>query len=60
VGKSVKDLELPKESKLALIIPGQGSAYVPVPSTVLLAGDQIIAVTSPESKEELRTALGGI
>jgi trk system potassium uptake protein len=60
VGKTVKDLILPKESKLALIIPGQGSAYVPGASTVLLAGDQIIAVTSPESKEALRAALGGV
>ena len=58
VGKAVKDLSLPKESKLALIIPGEGSAYVPTPNTVLLAGDQIIAVTTPESKEDLRAALG--
>jgi trk system potassium uptake protein TrkA len=60
VGKAVKDLVLPRESKLALIIPGQGSAQVPSASTVLLAGDQIIAMTTPESKEALRAALGGI
>jgi len=59
VGKAVKDLSLPKESKLALIIPGQGSAHVPTPNTVLLAGDQIIASTTPDSKEALRAALGG-
>jgi trk system potassium uptake protein TrkA len=60
VGRAVKELVLPKESKLALIIPGQGSAYVPTPNTVLLAGDQIIAVTSPDSKDALRAALGGV
>jgi trk system potassium uptake protein TrkA len=60
VGKTVKDLSLPKESKLALIIPGEGNAHVPSANTVLLAGDQIIAVTTPESKEALRAALGGI
>ena len=60
VGKVVKDLSLPKESKLALIIPGEGSAHVPTANTVLLAGDQIIAVTTPESKESLRAALGGV
>jgi trk system potassium uptake protein TrkA len=60
VGKVVKELVLPKGSKLALIIPGQGSAHVPSPNTVLLAGDQIIAVTPAESKEALRAALGGI
>jgi trk system potassium uptake protein TrkA len=59
VGKAVKDLELPKESKLALIIPNEGSAHVPVANTILQAGDQIIAITPPESKEALRAALSG-
>jgi trk system potassium uptake protein TrkA len=60
VGKMVKDLELPKESKLALIIPNEGSAQAPANNTVLHAGDQIIAVTPPESKDDLRTALSGV
>ena len=60
VGKTVKELSLPKESKLALIIPHEGSAHVPVANTVLQAGDQIIAVTSPETKEALQAALRGI
>ena len=58
VGKAVKDLELPKEAKLVLIIPGQGNPHVPTANSVLLAGDQVIAVTSPESKEDLRATLG--
>ncbi len=60
VGKAVKELSLPKESKLALIIPEEGSAHVPVANTVLQAGDQVIALTTPESEEALRTALRGI
>ena len=60
VGKTVKELSLPKESKLALIIPNEGSAHVPVGNTVLRAGDQVIAVTTPESKEALRAALSGV
>jgi len=60
VGKTVKDLSLPKESKLALIIPGEGSTHVPAANTILHAGDQIIAVTSPESKDELKAALRGV
>ncbi len=60
VGKMVKELSLPKESKLALIIPHEGSTHVPAANTVLRAGDQIIAVTSPETKEALRAALRGI
>lgn len=60
VGKAVKELVLPKESRLVLVIPGQGSAHVPTANTVLLAGDQLIAITSPDSKEALRSALGGV
>ena len=60
VGKTVKELSLPKESKLALIIPNEGSTHVPAAGTVLRVGDQVIAVTSPESKEALRAALRGI
>jgi len=59
VGKMVKDLDLPKDSKLALIIPNEGSAHVPASHTVLQADDQIIAITPPESKEALRAALSG-
>ena len=60
VGKAIKQLSLPKESKLALIIPDDGNAHVPAANTILKEGDQIIAVTSPESKEALKTALRGI
>ena len=59
VGKTVKDLSLPKESKLALIIPHEGSAHVPAANTVLRVGDQIIALTSPDSEDALRAALSG-
>jgi trk system potassium uptake protein len=59
VGKAVKDLMLPKESKLAIIIPSEGSAHLPIAHTVLKAGDQVIAITPAESKEDLRAALSG-
>lgn len=60
VGKTVKELSLPKESKLVLIIPSKGDAHAPASNTVLRAGDQIIAVTTPETKEALQSALRGI
>jgi trk system potassium uptake protein TrkA len=60
VGKNVRELSLPEKSNLVLIIPDQGSARTPSPSTVLQAGDQIIAVTTQESEEALRSALSGI
>jgi trk system potassium uptake protein len=60
VGKTVKELSLPEKSNLALIIPQQGGARTPLPNTVLQSGDQIIAVTTPESEEALRSALRGV
>jgi len=58
-GKLVKELSLPEESKLALIIPKDRKPHMPTPHTVLHAGDQIIALTTPESEEALRAALTG-
>ena len=59
VGKAVKDLSLPKDSKLVLVIPHEGNAHVPAANTVLQVGDQVIAVTPSESEEALRAALSG-
>jgi trk system potassium uptake protein TrkA len=59
IGKVVKDLSLPRDSKLALIIPAEGSAQLPAPNTVLHAGDQIIAVTPPDSTEAFKATLSG-
>ena len=59
IGKLVKELSLPAGSKLALVIPKDRKPRMPTPSTVLREGDQIIALTTPESEEALRTALTG-
>jgi len=59
VGKSIRELSLPKGSKLALIIRKTGKHRVPTLNTVIRAGDQIIALTPPESEEELRAGLRG-
>lgn len=59
VGKTVKELSLPEGSKLALIIPREHSPRVPTAHSVLEAGDQIIALTTPESEEALRAVLTG-
>jgi trk system potassium uptake protein TrkA len=60
VGKSVRELSLPPESKLALVIREGGKNRVPTLNTVLRAGDRIIALTTPESEEALRATLKGI
>ncbi|HEY86905.1 MAG TPA: TrkA family potassium uptake protein [Dehalococcoidia bacterium] len=59
VGKTVKELSLPSESILSLIISEERKPRVPTALTVIQAEDQIIAVTSPESEEALRIALRG-
>ena len=59
VGKQVKELSLPPDSILSLIIRRERKPIVPTTTTTLEAGDQIIAVTPPESEEALRTALIG-
>ena len=59
VGKQVKELTLPAESILSLIIRKERKPVVATSSAVIQAEDQIIAVTHPESEEELRAALIG-
>ena len=59
VGKSVRQLPLPKGSKLALVIRKTGKNRVPTLNTIIRAEDRIIALTTPESEEALRNALRG-
>jgi trk system potassium uptake protein TrkA len=59
VGKEIRELSLPPESRLFLIISKQEKPRVPTASSVIQAEDQIIAITTPESEEALRTALRG-
>jgi trk system potassium uptake protein TrkA len=59
IGKQIKELALPQRSTLALLIRTKQKPRQPRADTVLQAEDQIIAVTSPGSKEALQTALRG-
>ena len=59
VGKVVKELSLPPESVLSLIIRKERKPVVPTGNTLIQAEDQVIAVTCSESEEALRTALRG-
>jgi len=60
INKSVKELSLPQDSKLALIISRNRKPHMPSSHTTIREGDQIVALTSSESEKELRTALTGI
>ncbi len=59
VGKQIKELPLPPESKLSLIIRKHQKPIIPRANTILQPEDQIIAVTTPESEGALRAALRG-
>jgi len=59
VGKTIKELSLPPKSTLFLIIRKGQKPIIPKANTILEAEDQIIAVTTPESEEKLRTTLRG-
>ena len=59
VGTPVKDLQLPPGTVLSLVVRKSRKPIVPSGSTVIQAEDQVVAVTSPESEEELRAVLRG-
>jgi len=58
VGKALRDIVLPANSILSLIVRKGVRPVVPSPDIILLADDQIIGVTPSESEEALREALG--
>ena len=59
VGKAIKDLPLPKNTTLILIIGREKNPQIPAPDTVLEGEQRIIAVTPSESEDLLRTTLRG-
>ena len=59
IGKTINELSLPPKSTLFLIIRKGQRPIIPKANTILEAEDQIIAVTTPESEEKLRTTLRG-
>jgi trk system potassium uptake protein TrkA len=59
VGRRVRDLLLPQRSLIPLLVDSDGFATVPTPDTVLQNGDQVLAVTPPETEDALRAVLLG-
>jgi trk system potassium uptake protein TrkA len=59
IGKSIKDLKIPKDSVLSLLIRNGQKPKVPTADTILKADDRFIALTSLDNEEELRKALIG-
>ena len=59
VGKKVKDITIPADSVLTLIIGKESKLQVPTANTLIEADDRVVAVTRPELEVELREALTG-
>ena len=59
IGKPIKELSLPKDSRLIMNIPREGQPRICTATGVIQAEDRILAITTPESEEELRAVLRG-
>lgn len=59
VGKKLKDIPLPPNSILSLVISTVRGPQVPTGETVLEAEDEVVAVTRLEQEDALREALTG-
>jgi trk system potassium uptake protein TrkA len=59
LGRPIRDLGIPDDSVLPLVIRQEEKAIIPFGDTVLEAGDQVVAVTSEASEGTLRRILCG-
>ena len=57
VGKRIRDLLLPQQSLMVLIIDTDGAPRTPSPDTIIRAGDEVVAVTATATEDALRAAL---
>jgi trk system potassium uptake protein TrkA len=57
VGQAVRNIMLPFQSMICLVVGEDGQAKVPTSDTVIHAHDEVVAVTLHETEEQLRTAL---
>jgi trk system potassium uptake protein TrkA len=60
VGRPVKTLLLPQKSLITLIIGADGEARLPTGDTIIQPGDEVVAVTTLDSEDALRSALTGV
>lgn len=57
VGKRVRDILLPQQSLIALIIDQEGTPRIPTADTVIREEDEVVAVTPTETQDALRAVL---
>jgi trk system potassium uptake protein TrkA len=56
VGRPMYELRLPLDSAIVAIVRAE-HVVIPQPETVLAAGDEVMAIATPEVEEDLRRAL---
>jgi trk system potassium uptake protein TrkA len=59
VGKTIREMLLPHQSLITLIVGADGTPRLPTGDTVIQAYDEVVAVTMLESEGMLRAALTG-
>jgi len=57
VGHPVREIMLPQQSIIVLLVDPDGSPRVPTSETVIMAEDEVLAVTRTENEDALRRAL---
>ncbi len=57
VGRPIREILLPYQSMVALVIDEDGTPKMASGETIIRAGDEVVAVTMHESEEALRVAL---
>lgn len=60
VGRRVRDIVLPQQSLIALIIDREGTPRIPGADTVIQEEDEVVAVTPTETQDALRAALTSV
>jgi trk system potassium uptake protein TrkA len=58
VGRPLYELRIPHDSAVVAVVR-EGHVVIPQPETVLVAGDEIMALAAPDDEQDLRRALVG-
>jgi trk system potassium uptake protein TrkA len=57
VGKRIRELLMPQQSIIVLLVDQAGTPRVPTSETVIMAEDEVVAVTRTENEDSLRAVL---
>jgi trk system potassium uptake protein TrkA len=58
IGKKLRSFQLPKGSAVLLVIGKEQGPQIPTPDTVVMAEDEVVAITQAENEETIRAMLG--